>query len=197
VSALAYAAFLTHHGHDAQPVALGKANNETKFVLEYAGMEMPVIVDTVPDGAHIVLVDHNEEGQSIDERHKFQITGVVDHHKFAGFTTETPLHMRVEPLGSTASILYKIFKEKNYTPSPQLATIMISAILSDTLHFRSPTTTQEDKDIVEELNVIAQIQDLHDYSMKMFQAKSDLGNIHAKDLIELDYKVFEFGTKKA
>lgn len=113
------------------------------------------------------------------------------------FSTHKPLHMRLETLGSTASILHKIFKEKGYQPSQQLATMMISAILSDTLHFRSPTTTEEDKAIVEELNTIAAIEDLHEYSMKMFSAKSDLGDISAKELVQIDYKNFEFGGMKS
>lgn len=197
VSAIAYAAFLADTGHDVEPVALWNANSETTYVLKYAGMDMPTIVETFEDGAHLILVDHNEPGHSIYDKDKHHIKWVIDHHKFGWFSTSTPLHMMVEPLGSTATILAKLFKSKNYSPSPQLAMAMISAILSDTLHFRSPTTTEEDKLIVDELNKIANIQDLHHYSMEMFNAKSDLWDISAKDLVEIDYKLFEFGDLKA
>ena len=197
VSAIAYAAFLADHGHDVEPIALWNANTETAFVLDYAEMEMPAIVERFEDGAHLILVDHNEASQSVGDREKHHIKWVVDHHKFGGFSTTSPLHMRVEPLGSTATILAKMFKEHNYSPSPQLAMAMISAILSDTLHFRSPTTTDTDKVIVEELNKIAKIEDLEHYSMSMFNAKSDLWDISARDLVEVDYKLFEFGNKKA
>lgn len=106
--------------------------------------------------------------------------------------------MRLAPLASTNSILYDMYQEAGVTITPTLATLMIGGILSDTLHFRSPTTTDRDKIILEKLNTIAQIPDIEAFAMAMFSAKSDLGDISAYDLIKkVDAKDFNFGTDKA
>lgn len=103
--------------------------------------------------------------------------------------------MRVEPVGCACTVMYAMFQEKGFTPDAVTARLMISAIISDTLYFRSPTTTGIDRKAVEELNKIAQIEDLEAYSMEMFNAKSDLGDISIRDLITMDYKTFEAGDK--
>ena len=194
VSALAYAEYLSDKWHQAVPIALWEPNNETIHVLEQAWYTMPEIISTLPEWSRLVLVDHNEISQSVDQRDDHEIIWVVDHHKFWWFSTNAPLHMRVEPIWSTASILHKIFNENEYTPSPDLAKLLTSAILSDTLHFRSPTTTDEDKKIVAELQRAAWIDNLDDFAMAMFQAKSDLWDIDAESLVTLDYKIFQFDT---
>lgn len=104
--------------------------------------------------------------------------------------------MRIEPVGCACTVIYSIFKEKGYTPDATIARLMISAIISDTLYFRSPTTTSFDHQAIEELNKIAHIADLEAYSMEMFNAKSDLGDITVRDLIMMDYKNFDAGNKK-
>lgn len=194
VSALAYAQFLHDNDQDATAIALGDANNETAFVLQQAGVAMPKVMNTLDPGSSIVLVDHNEDKQSIVNKHEHTILGVIDHHKFGGFVTQAPLHMRVEPLGSTASILTKIFDENSYTISPQLATLLASAIISDTLYLQSPTTTQQDRALLAKLQKIAQIADIEAYAMDMFAAKSDLGDMQAKDIVTMDYKKFNLGN---
>jgi len=143
-----------------------------------------------------VLVDHNEAIQSIDDRNNYKIVGVVDHHKVADFETNEAIAMRVEPVGCACTVINAIFKEKGYTPDAKTARLMVSAIISDTLYFRSATTTNADRKAVEELNAIAGISDLEAYSMEMFTAKSDLGDISIRDLIMMDYKNFEVGDKK-
>jgi manganese-dependent inorganic pyrophosphatase len=176
---------------------LGHPNKETIFILEQANMEHPILMQELPEQSHIALVDHNESGQSIDNRHIYTIHSVIDHHKIGDITTGHPVHMRFEPVASTNTILYKMYRDQNLEISQDIATLMLAGILSDTLHFRSPTTTPEDKAIVSVLQELAAIHDLESFAMDMFAAKSDLGEISAYDLIKnVDCKDFNFGGRK-
>ena len=197
-SALVYSYLLNKTGQEAQAVALGECNKETLFVLEQAGFAVPEIVASLPEGSMIALTDHNELGQSIDHREHYTIHSVIDHHKVANFETGYPLMMRLEPLASTNSILYKMYKEAWVEITSQIATLMLGGILSDTLHFRSPTTTAFDKKIVDELASLAGVDDIEGFALQMFAAKSDLGDISAYDLIKkVDAKDFTFGSQKS
>ena len=191
-SALVYESYMKKTNQDAQAYRLGELNNETKYVLEQVNQEAPELISEFEEGTSIILLDHNEAKQSIDNLEKYSIYQVIDHHKFA-FDTKDPLYIRAEPIGCTCSILAKMFWENNVEISKEEAKLMISAIISDTLFFRSPTSTPEDKEIMNKLNEIAQIEDLESYSLEMFAAKSDLGNIPATQLVKTDYKEFEFG----
>lgn len=203
-SALVYEDFLTQKGIEAKAFALGPLNNETKFVFEKFGVSDPEHITELPKGTEIILLDHNEETQSIDNIKDLDIVEIIDHHKVK-IETDKPISIYVEPLGSSCSIIAKKYLEvvlpnkKVGVGSPLLskvnASLLIAGIISDTLFFRSPTTTQIDKDLIEKLNEIAQIDDLEKFSLEMFNAKSDLGDISTEDLIKLDYKVFEFGGK--
>jgi len=195
VSAVVYAGFLKSRDEDVEAVALGELNNETKFVLEKFGVGAPEVKQILPKGSEVVLVDHNEEKQSVSNLSELRICEVVDHHK-VNFQTAEPVNVRIEKLGSTCSVIYKIFKEVGYKISKQEASLLISGIISDTLYFRSPTTTEEDKKICAELNKVGGIKDLEKYSLKMFEVKSDLGNVDVKKMIKMDYKEFEFGGAK-
>ncbi|MFP4402594.1 MAG: manganese-dependent inorganic pyrophosphatase [Candidatus Nanoarchaeia archaeon] len=190
-SALVMQEFMRAKGYDAQVYKLGELNKETELVLKKVGVETPDTIETLESGSEVILVDHNEASQSINNLDELNIYYIIDHHKF-NLQTSTPLYIRTEPLGSTCSILAKMFFEEHLSVSKQAAELMISAIISDTLYFRSPTTTQEDKDIVERLNKIAQIDNLEELSLEMFNAKSDLGDMRAIEMIQLDYKEFEF-----
>lgn len=141
------------------------------------------------------MVDHNEASQSIDNLSECTVTWLVDHHKI-DFKTSAPLTMRVEPLCSTASILYKMYLENNFTISKEIATMMLACMMSDSLLWKSPTTTDEDREIAKNLQKISEISDLEAFAMPMFHAKSDLGDMPIKEVIQYDYKIFEFGTKR-
>ena len=195
---LVYAQFLRDQGHDAEAVKIGPINNESAFILEYVGVEKPRRVDTLPAGSKIFLVDHSEKAQTIDNIHELDLVGIVDHHNLGGLSSAKPLFARIEPLACTMSVMWKVFKDHSYVPSQDMAKLMISAIISDTLFYRSPTTTEEDKKIIQELNTIAQIEDLEKYSLDMFNAKSDLGDISAEDILTKDFKEYEInGTRLA
>jgi len=193
---LAWSAYLTDQGITNTVIRLGEINNETRFVLNYAHIAEPALQTTLDAGSHLVLLDHNDENQSIPHRDLYTITWLIDHHAIGKFTTNQPLMIRVEPVGCTCTIVRKIFQEQTYTPSKQTAILMIAAIMSDTLFFRSPTTTQTDKDAVHRLNTYAQIDNLEAFAMAMFDAKSQLDGMTPDQIITTDYKVFSMGTKK-
>ena len=195
VSSVAYAKFLNNTGTEAKAVKLGEINNETKFVLEKAGIEEPETIESLPENSEVVLTDHNEEKQTISNIKELNIDTIIDHHKF-NLQTSSPVNIRAEKIGSSCSVLYKIFSEQSYEISKSEAILLISGIISDTLYFRSPTTTKEDKEIVDKLKEISEIQDTEKYSLEMFEAKSDLGDIETEKLVKLDYKEFEFNKGK-
>lgn len=192
-AALVYARLLTRQGVDAQAFRLGELNFETAFVLREAGVDVPPLLPELPAGAAVALVDHNESAQSAPNLAELNVTRVVDHHKLGDLSTAQPAYLRFEPVGCTGTILLKLHREAGLTVEPLDARLMLSAVLSDTLHFRSPTTTQEDRDAVAFLAPVAGIEDVEAYALAMFAAKSDLGDTPAEALLRMDYKVFPFG----
>ncbi|MDD2935128.1 MAG: manganese-dependent inorganic pyrophosphatase [Candidatus Pacebacteria bacterium] len=198
-SALVYQDFLTQKGISAKAFALGPLNKETKFVFEKFGVPEPEQITELPKGTEIILLDHNEEGQSIDNIKDLDIVEIIDHHKVK-IETDKPISIYIEPLGSSCSIIAKKYLGLGDLSDVKLskinASLLIAGIISDTLFFRSPTTTQTDKDLVEKLNEIAEIEDLEKFSLEMFNAKSDLGDMPIEEIIKLDYKIFEFAGNK-
>ncbi|UJR15159.1 hypothetical protein I4U23_002122 [Adineta vaga] len=196
-AALVYADFLRRMNVNAKAYRLGDLNNETKFVLKTADVEQPdMLPDNIPEGAQVALVDHNESQQSMKDLKKMRVTHVVDHHKLGDLATSEPVYLRFEPVGCTATILTKIFRENHLDIDQKTATLLVSAILSDTLHFRSPTTTDDDRKTVEHLHSIAKIDDLEAYAGKMFEAKSDLTGFSTNQILLLDFKIFNFKNEK-
>lgn len=196
-SAIVYAYLKQQLGVDAEAVRLGELNNETKYALEKFNFEAPRLIADVKDEAtHVILVDHNEFQQSADGIEDVQITEVIDHHRIANFTTADPLYFRAEPVGCTATILNKLFKENNVEIPANIAGLMLSAIISDTLLFKSPTCTEQDVKAGEELAAIANV-DTAQYGLAMLKAGADLSDKTLEDLLSLDAKGFEFGEYKA
>lgn len=196
LSAIIYVEFLNSIWFEAQAVKLWELNTETKFLLEIFEEQDLQLINELPAWTLVALVDHNEKSQTIDNIDELEIHSVIDHHKFWGFTTNKPLIIRAQPLCSTCSVLYNMFVQEWITITQRIAKLMIAWIISDSLYFRSPTTTEFDKEITESLNQIAQISNLEDFSMQMFNAKSDLWDISVHDLIKLDYKEFDFNWIK-
>ncbi len=192
-SALVYARLLSRQGIEAQAYRLGSLNFETPFVLERAGLEAPPLLPALEAGTAVALVDHNERAQSAPNLEDLKVTRVVDHHKLGDLTTMQPAYLRFEPVGCTATLLLKLHREARLSVEKADAWLMLSAILSDTLHFRSPTTTPDDREAVAFLAPIAGVRDVTAYALEMFAAKSDLGETPAAELLKMDYKVFPFG----
>ncbi len=196
-SAIVYAYLKQQLGTDAEAVRLGDVNNETKFALEKFGFEAPRLIANVKDEAEkVILVDHNEFQQSADGIEEVQITEVIDHHRIANFQTADPLYFRAEPVGCTATILNKLFKENGVEVPANIAGLMLSAIVSDTLLFKSPTCTEQDVQAGKELAEIAGV-DVADYGLAMLKAGADLSDKSLEDLLSLDAKGFEFGEYKS
>ena len=180
----------------ATPYIQGELNKETQYLLEKLNIEKPEIKTSFPENTNVCLVDHNEEFQTLDNLSELNLEWVIDHHK-VNFETPNPINIRVEPICSTGSILYKMYKENWFEISQKIATMMLACILSDSLLFRSATTTKEDTILAEELKQIAKIDDLEEFAMPMFNAKSDLWDMEVEKLIKYDYKEFDFNWKKA
>ena len=196
IASVVYQKFLEKKWAEAKAIMLEKTNNETNFIFDRLWISLPEIQTTLPEWSSIALVDHNEDSQTIDNISNYEITSVIDHHKIWGFKTNHVPYIRVEPIGSTNSVLAKMFEEKWFEVDQITAKLIVSAIVSDTMYFRAPTTTNEDKSICEKLNKIAWFEDLEAYSMEMFKAKSDLWDISPEEVIKTDYKQYEFWDKK-
>lgn len=194
-SAIAYAHLLSETGTPAQAVALGQANEETTFALNYFKVDMPRVVETVANETkQVALVDHNEAQQSVSDIHDVEVVAVVDHHRIANFETANPLYYRAEPLGCTATILYKMYREKDVDIPQSIAGLMLSAIISDTLLFKSPTCTVEDELVAIELAAIAQV-DAQEYGLELLKAGTNLSSKSVEELLNLDAKSFGMGDK--
>jgi manganese-dependent inorganic pyrophosphatase len=195
-SAIAYAALKKEIGVDAEPVRLGMLNGETEYALKQFGAETPRLIEKAASEAEqVILVDHNERQQSVDDINDVRILEVIDHHRIANFETSDPLYYRAEPVGCTATILNKLYKEHGVTIEKSVAGLMLSAIISDTLLFKSPTCTDEDVAAARELAGIAGI-DAEQYGLEMLKAGADLSDKSVDELISLDSKVFPMGSKK-
>lgn len=182
-------------GMDSEAVRLGEINDETKYALEYFNVSLPRLVEEVEEGQDVILVDHNEFQQSANGIEKAVIREVIDHHRIANFETAAPLYYRAEPLGCTATILKKIYEEQNVNIDKQMAGLMLSAIISDSLLFKSPTCTLQDKVAAEELAKIAEV-DAEEYGLAMLKAGASTTDKTAETLISLDAKEFVLGADK-
>ena len=140
----------------------------------------------------LILVDHNEESQAVDGIEDADILEIIDHHRLGSLETLGPVFFRNEPVGCTATILYRIYKERNVEITKQIAGLLCSAIISDTLMFRSPTCTSVDRAAAETLAEIAGIQ-IEEYAKEMFAAGSDLGSKTADEIFNQDFKKFTVG----
>lgn len=195
-SAIVYANLKTALEMNVEAVRLGTLNKETEYVLQAANVEAPRLIEKVDEEVEeVILVDHNEFQQSVDNIQDVKITEVIDHHRIANFETSDPLMFRAEPVGCTATILNKIFKENNLQISKVDAQLLLSAIISDTLLFKSPTCTEEDKVAAKELGEIADLN-VEEYGLAMLKAGTDLSDKSIRELLAMDAKEFTMGSSK-
>lgn len=195
-SALAYAHLKTQLGQNVEPVRLGSVNGETQYALDFFKAEAPRLVETVANEAkNVILVDHNERQQSASDIDQVRVLEVIDHHRIANFETSGPLYYRAEPVGCTATILKKLYKENGVAIPKEIAGLMLSAIISDSLLFKSPTCTDEDVAAARELAEIAGVN-AEVYGLEMLKAGADLSDKTIAQLITLDAKEFQMGSYK-
>ncbi|MED4531735.1 manganese-dependent inorganic pyrophosphatase [Metabacillus fastidiosus] len=195
-SAIAYAELKNKLGVNAEPVRLGEINGETKYALDHFKVDVPRLVEKVAaEAKNVILVDHNERQQSAEDIDQVRVLEVIDHHRIANFETSDPLYYRAEPVGCTATILNKLYKENGIEIRKEIAGLMLSAIISDSLLFKSPTCTDEDIAAAKELAEIAGV-DSASYGLEMLKAGADLSDKTIADLITLDAKEFQMGDSK-
>lgn len=195
-SAIVYAYLKNQVGHEAEAIRLGDVTEETAFALEQFKVEAPRLVTTLEQAEQpVILVDHNEFQQSIDGIEGAHILEVVDHHRIANFETADPLYYRAEPVGCTATILLKLFKEHGVEVPQNMAGLMLSAIISDSLLFKSPTCTKQDIKAAKELEAIAGV-DAKEYGLNMLKAGADVSSKTIEELLTLDAKEFGMGDYK-
>lgn len=176
-------------GEEVISCRLGNLNEETKYALNYFKVEEPKLIEKVDEGQRVILVDHNEFTQSVEGIEKAKIEVVVDHHRINNFQTSEPLFYYAQPVGCTSTVLFELYNTNNIKIEQQIAGLMLSAIISDTLLLKSPTTTEKDKETAEELAKIANV-DLNAYGMDMLKAGTDLSDFTPEQLINIDSKPF-------
>jgi len=141
----------------------------------------------------VIMVDHNEFSQSVEGIQDAHILEVVDHHKFANFQTNEATKIRTEPVGCTSTIVYGLYKEAKIEPDEKTALLMLSAILSDTLLFKSPTCTSRDVEVAKELAKLAKVDNISEYGMEMLVAGTSMAKSSMKEIINQDKKIFPIG----
>ena len=194
-SAIVYANLKRHLGINCKAVVSGKINNETKFVLNYWGVEVPEVLSNA-SGKNIILVDHNIFGQSIDGMREANIIEIIDHHNIGDVVTGRPIIFRCLPIGSAATVAYLQYLEQGVRISRKMAGLIISAILSDTNNLTLATTTETDKCAVENLVKIAEIENIDEYYSKMLEAAISYEGMTDEEIFFSDYKEFELNSHK-
>ena len=195
ISAIALANLKTQQGVPAIPIAQGAPNQETKFVLEACKLDAPSIQTSVA-GQRVILVDHSDYLQAPADITKAAVAGLVDHHKLGGLTTDEPIEVWVFPTGCTNTIIARMYTSAGILIPKEIACGMLGAIISDTLLFRSPTTTQEDRDAAAKLAQTAGVEDIQAFGLKQLQAKSSIEGMSAINLLKQDLKTFDMHGRK-
>ncbi len=179
-------------GEDCIPTRQGEINPETKWILEKFGYEAPEL-KTSYAGEKVYLIDFMERSQSPKDIDEATILGIVDHHKLGDLTTNAPLEMWVRPVGCSNTIVKQMFDYYDVEIPKDLAGMMMCAILSDTVIFKSPTCTKEDTKACKELAQIAGIEDYKAIGMEMFIVKSNVLGATPRELVTRDFKDFNMG----
>ena len=195
VSAIAYARLKVELGEESYIAGrCGEPNEETKYVLKLANLSEPKLVEDV-SGKKVVLVDHNELSQACTGIENAEILEIVDHHKL-NFSYPVPIYVLTEPLGSTATIITKLYLREKVEIGKELALALLGAILSDTVELRSSTTTETDRRLAEKLAELAEIEDLERFGVEVKKRKANIANKTATDVLLEDFKEFEFPKGK-
>ncbi|WP_342752932.1 manganese-dependent inorganic pyrophosphatase [Shouchella clausii] len=193
-SAIAYAELKGQLGVETEAVRLGEPNGETLYALEAFGVSTPRLIEKAANETdRVILVDHNERQQSVSDIDDVQVVEVIDHHRIANFETADPVYYRAEPVGCTATIIKKLYKEHGLDIPKPIAGLMLSAIISDSLLFKSPTCTEEDKQAAKELAEIAGVN-AEEYGLNMLKAGADISDKTAGELLTMDAKAFAMGA---
>jgi manganese-dependent inorganic pyrophosphatase len=194
-SAISLGYLLNKIGKEAIPARQGPVSPETQFILDRFGFEAPEL-KTEFAGCELFITDYSDRGQAPADLDKATVVGIVDHHKLGNITTSAPLECWIRPVGCTNTIVKEMYDFHGVEIPKNIAGIMLCAILSDTVIFKSPTCTEVDIKAVKELSQIAGVEDFGALGMEMFKVKSAVEGVPVRDLILRDYKPFDMhGTK--
>ena len=185
---------VNYNGDTYQACCLGPLPAESAKLLADAGIDEPQLIESVEEGQKVVLTDHNEAGQSVAGLEGAQIVGVVDHHRFGGFTTAAPLHIIALPWGSSCSIVAKLFDVLGVVPTDTQAKLLLSAMMTDTLMLKSPTATDIDAAIAAKLGEQLGVDPVK-FGMEVFLTRPS-GSFTAEQMVGNDIKQFEVGASK-
>lgn len=196
-SALIWAWYLTEvKGTPAEAKLLGEPNTEAAFVLKRWGFDQPDIIDDVSADDQVVIVDTNNVAELPASINEADVIEVIDHHMLqGGLKTKAPIAMTIRPLACAATVIYDLMGEDAAKMPTEIKGAMLSCILSDTLEFRSPTTTAHDRALAEQLARDLNIN-IEDYAGEMFAAKSDVSAFSDEELLKMDSKLFDVGDQK-
>ncbi|NCB12037.1 MAG: manganese-dependent inorganic pyrophosphatase [Erysipelotrichia bacterium] len=189
-SAISLAYLLNKIGRAAIPARQGELNPETKFILDKFGFEAPVLKTSFA-GDELFITDYSDIAQAPQDLDKTTVVGIVDHHKLGDITTSAPLECWIRPVGCTNTIVKEMYDYHKVEIPANIAAIMMCAILSDTVIFKSPTCTALDIQVVKELSKICGIEDFGALGMEMFKVKSEVEGTPVRDLVMRDYKNFD------
>ena len=181
---------------DAEPILLGQPNSEALFMLDYWGIDMPRIIDKLDEGSSVIIVDTNNPDELPENINECEIQGIIDHHKLiGGLETNRPIEVIIRPLACTATVMIEIMGNSIAQMPRAIKGAALSCILSDTLAFRSPTTTDLDKSTAKKLAQDLNI-DIETLASQLFKAKSDISKYTDPELILMDSKKYDVGGKK-
>jgi len=194
-SPIIWAWYLTRTGTPAKPVLLGEPNTEAAFMLRHWGLETPAIIADVAAGDRVVIVDTNNPAELPASIDAAEIVGIIDHHLLVGgLKTRTPIDITIRPLACTATILHDLMGDALAAAPAAIKGAMLSCIVSDTLAFRSPTTTPHDRAVAEKLAADLGVA-IPDLAEKLFAAKSDVSGFSDAELLRMDSKEYTLAGK--
>ena len=195
-SPLIWAWYLNETGTPAEARLLGTPNTEALFVAERWGFDLPTIIDDVVADTPVVIVDTNNPAELPASINDADVRAIIDHHKLVGgLETKGPIDITIRPLACTATIMHDLMGDAAKTAPEGIKGLMLSCILSDTLEFRSPTTTDHDRAVAEALAADLGIN-IADYAAEMFAAKSDVSAFSDAELLRMDSKEYAVGDTK-
>jgi len=177
-----------------KPAIAGDINKETKYVLDKFNFHVPEKLENFSD-KKIILVDHNEISQMADGAKDADIIEILDHHKVS-FSYNKPIEIKTKPWGASCTIIADLYEKNKVGISQSMAGLMLAAILVDTVITKSPTCTEFDKDVINELSQKINIADWHEYGMEIFKVRSDIADLSDEAIIRSDFKDFEFKLGK-
>lgn len=184
---------------EAKAVLHNPCNKEAEFILKYWSFDKPEVIEKLPEEAKVFLVDSTNPDELPLITEDIEVTEIVDHHKMGGLATSKPLNATIRTYGCTATLLYEYML--NETPDlklpKEIAGLMLSAILSDTLNLKGPSTTDKDRTVAKQLTSIADVGDVNEYADKMFDAKSSIEGMSMEDIVNTDAKEYELGGKRS